>query len=312
MKMVTLGRTGIVTTAAGLGCGGHSQLGLKMYGEAHAVEIVRKAYDLGVRMFDTATTYNTESVVGMGLTGIPRDSYVISTKFPVMEEWRDNCVENFHNTLNESLRVLKTDFIDVYNFHAVEPYDYEDVKERLVPEMFKARQQGKIRFIGITEHFVTDTSHKTLNAALNDDIFDVIMVGYNMMNPSAVKTILPRAIKQNVGVQCMFAVRRALSDINQMKDDIQRILDNNQGGVGLESTYDALDFLVESGAATSIMDAAYRFCTHTAGVHITLSGTSCIAHLEDNLRSLNSPPLPVEILDKLESLFGLSDCISGQ
>jgi aryl-alcohol dehydrogenase-like predicted oxidoreductase len=156
-----------------------------------------------------------------------------------------------------------------------------------------------------------------LDVALADDIFDVIMVGYNMMNPSAAKTILPRAIKQNVGVQCMFAVRRALSDPAQMNADIQKILDNNQGGVGLEATENALDFLTALGAdgtpiASSIMDAAYRFCNHTAGIHVTLTGTSSEAHLTDNLKSLKAKPLPADVLDKLAQLFGLSDCVSGQ
>ena len=49
MRTITLGRTGITTTIAGLGCGGTSLIGLKKYGEAHAADIVRKAYDSGVR-----------------------------------------------------------------------------------------------------------------------------------------------------------------------------------------------------------------------------------------------------------------------
>ena len=317
MRTTTLGRTGIVTTAAGLGCGGFSRIGLPKYGEAHAAGIVRKAYDMGVRFFDTATAYGTESAVGEGLKGLPRDSYAISTKFPLFNEWRADYANLFNKTLDESLLALKTDYIDVYNFHAVWPKDYKDVRELLVPEMLKAQESGKIRFLGITEGFIEDTSHKMLDMALDDDIFDVIMVGYNMMNPSAVKTVLPRAIKQNVGIQCMFAVRRALANLEQMVADIQKILDNNQGGTGLKADELALDFLTSPGPdgkpiAASIMDAAYRFCTHTEGIHITLTGTSSEVHLADNLRSIESEPLPHDILGKLEELFGLSDCVSGQ
>jgi len=317
MRTITLGRTGIKTTAAGLGCGGHSRLGLEKYGEAHAAGIVQKAYEMGVRMYDTATMYGTETAVGEGLKHFPRESYVLSTKLPVWDNWRENYAEKFYNTLDASLRALKTDFIDVYNFHAVMPNDYKDVKELLVPEMLKAQQQGKIRFLGITERFDGDRSHQMLDAALTDDIFDVIMVGYNLMNPSAAKSILPRAIKQNVGTQCMFAVRRALHNPAQMKADIQTILANNQGGNGLEATEQALDFLTApdkdgTPIATSIMDAAYRFCTHTAGIHVTLTGTSSETHLADNLRSLASQPLPGGVLDELERLFGTVDCVCGQ
>jgi len=316
MRTITLGRTNLTTTAAGLGCGGFSKIGLVKHGEAYAANIVRTAYESGVRFFDTATAYETEPAVGKGLQDYPRDNYVISTKFPIWKNWREDCVNRFHKTLDASLKALKTDYIDVYNFHAVQPEDYKDVSDLLVPEMIKAKECGKVRFPGITEGFIEDTSHKMLDVALNDDFFDVIMVGYNIMNPSAAETIFPRTIKQNVGVQCMFAVRQALSNPAQMKADIQKILDNNQGGVGLAANENALDFLTEKidgkQVAASIMDAAYRFCAHAAGIHVTLTGTSSADHLADNLRSIESSPLTPEILEKLAQLFGLSNCVSGQ
>ena len=310
MKTIMLGRTGITTTIAGLGCGGHSKIGLEKYGVAHAAGIARKAYDLGVRFFDTATAYGTEAALGEGLRDFSRESYVISTKFPVWNELRKDAINKFNETLDVSLKALKTDYIDIYNFHAVLSEDYKDVTELLMPEMIKAQERGKIRFPGITEQFLNDSSHKMLDLALADDIFDVIMVGYNMMNPSAAKDILPRAIKQNVGVQCMFAVRRALSDKAQMKKDIQKVLDHRQGGEGLEADERALDFLLP--AAESIMDAAYRFCANKEGIHVTLTGTSSDAHLASNLRSIEAAQLPVDILEKLEKLFGLSDCVCGE
>ena len=316
MRQITLGRTGITTTVAGLGCGGSSLLGLKKYGEAHAANIVRLAYDSGVRFFDTATAYGTEAAVGIGLTGLRREDYVLSTKDPLRDGWLENYATSFTQILDESLRALKTDYIDIYNIHGVSPSAYANVKALLVPEMLKAQAAGKIRFLGVTETFAADTTHQMLDAALDDDIFDVVMVGYNMMNPSAAKTILPRTIRQNVGVLCMYAVRHALSNPTLMKRDIQTILDNNQGGAGLEATETALDFLsqaVQGGkAASSIMDAAYRFCAHTNGIDVVLTGTSSKEHLADNLRSIDDEPLPDSILEKIWALFGDSDCVSGQ
>ena len=81
MEYGTLGRTGLEVSVAGLGCGGNSKLGLASgRSEAQAVEIVRRALDLGVNFFDTAAAYGTEAVVGEGLRGVPRDRVVISTK----------------------------------------------------------------------------------------------------------------------------------------------------------------------------------------------------------------------------------------
>ena len=319
MKSITLGKTGLGATVAGLGTGGFSRIGLEKYGEDHAAGIVRKAYDHGVRFFDTATAYGTEAAVGKGLIGTSRSDCVLSTKFPLWgeDDWRKGYQKRFAETVNTSLSALKTDYIDIYNIHGVPPESYKDVKELLVPEMIKAQEAGKIRFLGVTEHFTSDTKHEMLKEALKDDIFDVIMVGYNLMNPSAAKTILPQTIAKNVGVLCMFAVRQALSDKNQMVKDIQKILDQKQGGPELQATEDALNFLTSPDAdgnipATSIMDAAYRYCAHTEGIHVVLSGTGNENHLYENLLSLGKEKLPELILNKLEILFGASDCVSGQ
>ena len=318
MNKIQLGRTGIITTHAGLGTGGFSRIGIEKHGEAHASGIVRKAWDLGVRFFDTATAYGTEAAIGDGLKGVPRTDYVLSTKYPLFRsDWRDGYQKRFNETLDQSLRALKTDYIDIYHIHGVPPDEYKDVRELLVPEMLKAREAGKIRFLGITERFMYDTSHVMLNMALDDDIFDVIMVGYNLMNPSAVKSILPKAMRLNVGVLNMFAVRHALADKAQMKADIRKILENGQGGSGLEANEHALDFLTApdadgTPAAASIMDAAYRYCAHTEGIHVVLTGTGNAGHLEDNLRSIQAPPLPGTILANLKQLFGNSDCVCGQ
>jgi len=317
MKEITLGRTGIVTTAAGLGAGGFSRLGLEKYGEDHAADVVRRAFDLGVRFFDTAAVYGTETAVGRGLSGFDRESYTISTKFPLKDGWRENPAHRFTQTLDSSLRALNTEYIDVYNLHGVLPEDYADARDLLVPEMLKAQQAGKIRFLGVTEGFEHDTAHKMLDIALEDDIFDVIMVGYNIMNPSAAKTVFPRALKHNLGVLCMFAVRQSLRNPAEMKADILQILQNNQGGPGLEADETALDFLTgldKSGApiAASIVDAAYRFCANKDEIHVVLTGTGNPVHLENNLRSIEANPLPPEILERLETLFGRSNCVSGE
>jgi len=318
MRTVTLGRTGIVTTAAGLGSGGFSRIGLEKYGEDHAAGIVKKAYELGVRFFDTATVYGTETAVGRGLQGYKRESYAISTKFPLFDDsWRTSYKQLFHKTLDASLAALKTEYIDVYFIHGVLPEDYTDVRDLLYPEMEKARDAGKIRFPGVTERFVSDTSHKMQQAALKDDIFDVFMTGFNVLNPSAAKTILPEAIEKDVGILCMFAVRHALTDPVLIKAEIQKILNHGQGGPGLTADEDTLNFLIEPDSngisvASTVMDAAYRFCMHTKGIHVVLTGTGNENHLADNLHSLESNELPPAILGKLDHLFGLSDCVSCQ
>ncbi|MDR2747667.1 MAG: aldo/keto reductase [Treponema sp.] len=308
METITLGRSGLKAAIAGLGCGGFSRIGFGKFGLEHAAGIVRAAYDSGVNFFDTATAYGTQAAVGRGLEGIKRENYILSTKFP----YKNKAPGDLNASLEESLRELKTGYIDIYHLHGVAPEDYPEVRDTFVPLMEKAKREGKIRFLGITEVFAADTGHAMFRRSLRDDIFDVIMTGCNILNPSAARLVLPAAIEKNLGVLCMFAVRQALHDPAQLKKDIARILEHGQADPLLLKDEKVLDFLVESGAAGSIVEAAYRFCRHTPGIGVVLTGTGNADHLRDNIASIQKGPLPGEILKKLEALFGGVDCVSGQ
>ena len=83
MEYVTLGRTGLRASVAGLGCGGFSQLGLAQgKTEDDAITIIRQAVDLGVNLFDTAAAYGTEALLGRAIKSVRRDEVVITTKAP--------------------------------------------------------------------------------------------------------------------------------------------------------------------------------------------------------------------------------------
>ena len=310
MQFTTLGRTGLKVSAAGLGCGGHSRIGLNKYGVDHAADIVKNAYDLGINFFDTAHVYGTEPAVGKGLEGIRRDTYILSTKYPSGNVNRPE--DDFEKILNQSLTSLKTDYIDIYHFHAVTPENYIHVRDKLIPKMDKAKKDGKIRFIGITEQFGSDTAHEMTKQAFQDDFWDVIMIGYNMINPSAAKRVLPHTLRNNIGTLDMFAVRSALSNPEQLRIDIAKILEAGQADPELLHRENALDFLVESGAAAGITEAAYRFCRHTAGIDVVLTGTSSLEHLKQNIIDIQKPKLPDAILEKLDAMFGNVDIVSGQ
>jgi L-galactose dehydrogenase len=313
MESIELGRTGLRVSVVGLGGGGFSRLGLRELGEEHAAGIVRAAYDGGVTFFDTAMAYGTERAVGLGLKSIPRDSFVISTKVSCEKPGGELITAGELETLlDESLVRLGADYVDVYHLHAVTAESYKRVSEELIPALVRARERGKIRFPGITERFFTDTSHKMLPLALADDFFDVIMTGYNIINPSAAKTVLPLTIEKNVATLCMFAVRNALRSRDRLCEEVERVITAGQGDADLLRSDGTLDFLINSGVARSITEAAYRFCRHTPGITVTLTGTKNRRHLSENIAAINMPPLPDEVLARLEILFGNADCVSGQ
>src|SRR5712692_5960293 len=81
MEYVTLGKTGLRVSVAGLGCGGNSRLGLgRGKTEAEALTLVRQALEMGVNLLDTAATYGTEALLGKAIKTVPRDRVVIATK----------------------------------------------------------------------------------------------------------------------------------------------------------------------------------------------------------------------------------------
>jgi len=312
METIILGRTGLEVSVVGLGCGGHSRLGMFSKGIDNACSIIRYAYDNGVNFFDTAHVYGTQPAVGKALECICRDSYVISTKFPYSENGTIRATEDLEKNVDNCLKELGTDYIDIYHLHGVKPKEYIAVRDRFYPELVRMKEKGKIRFAGITEHFGTDTTHEALKLALADDLWEVVMVGYNMLNPSAAKTILPMTKEKKVGTLCMFAVRGSLSDPQQLKLDVQKMIANQQVDEQMVKEDDTLDFLIDNGYAESIIEAAYRFCRYTKGIDVTLTGTGTLEHLADNFHSLSKPPLPPIVCERLEMMFGRVDCVSGQ
>lgn len=312
LETVKLGNTGLEVSAMGLGCGGHSRLGLS-YGktDAEAAVVVRRAADLGVTLIDTAEMYGTETAVGLGIAGLPREKLTLCTKAAV--DWQGRCgtAAELEERLNASLRRLGTDMVDVYQLHGVSVDEYAYCREELVPAMLRLREQGKIRFLGITEAFIGDPGHAMLSQAVRDGCWSVMMVGFNLLNPSARSRVLEQTREKGIGTLDMFAVRRALSRPEALRELVADLVAQGQVDAdGLEME-DPLGWLVREGHTASIPEAAYRFCRHEPGIDVVLSGTGNAEHLEQNARSINAGPLSPEAVARLGRLFGRVDSVTG-
>ncbi len=309
METVRLGRTGAQVSVAGLGCGGASRLG--MAGGAsveEAAAIVRAALDLGVSLIDTAEAYGTEEAVGRGIAG-RREAVFISTKASPRRGDHLASAAELTAAIEASLKRLATDRIDLFNLHGVSARQYDHCVEVLVPELERARAAGKIRFVGITEGFGRDTGHEMLARALADDRFDVVMTGFNMLNPSARTRVFPATMAHDVGTQIMFAVRRTLSDPAALCAAVAGLVERGEVDADAVDAADPLGFVRD--CAGSLTEAAYRFCRHEPGADVVLTGTGNAAHLAANVAAISSPPLPAAILARLEALFGKVESLSG-
>ncbi len=309
MDYTTLGRTGQRVSVMGLGCGGHSRLG-QSYGksEQESVEIVRAALAHGITFFDTAEGYGTEEILGRGLAQEPRGNVVVSTKMSPTAGGQLVPRGRVREALEESLRRLRTDYVDVYHLHGLRLQHYDAAVAELVPELVRLREQGKLRFIGVTEVFASDPGHAMLQRAVQDEWWEVIMVGFNLLNQSARERVLAVTRQKGIGVLNMFAVRRALGDAVALATVLA---DLSTRGLVPEGAAGVLESLVREGGAASLQDAAYRFCRYEPGIDVVLSGTGNPAHLESNVASLTRPPLRPEAAVRLRGLFAKVDDVSG-
>jgi len=211
----TLGKTGLKIPI--LSMGGESVLKIPDK-ETEAIELIRTAYNIGIRYFDTAPIYHpSELRVGEALKDV-RKKVVIATKT------HDRTKRGSWNLLEKSLENLKTDYIDIWQLHHVDHID--EVKTIFGPDgalsaMKEAKAQGLVKFLGITGHY----DPTPLLKAIKQFDFDTILLAVNAADThkySFMKELIPEAIKRNMGIIAMKVCSRGRlfdpTGLNNMKD----------------------------------------------------------------------------------------------
>ena len=141
MKQVTLGTTGITVPQNGFGA-----LPIQRVDLEQAVKILRRAYEGGMTFFDTARAYSdSEEKLGHAFEEIREKIYIASKTMA-------RSPEEFKSQLETSLKLLKTDYIDIYQFHCVDVCYRPGDGTGMYECMLEAKEQGKIRHIGVTAH----------------------------------------------------------------------------------------------------------------------------------------------------------------
>lgn len=303
----TLGRTGIRVSLAGLGTGGPSQLGQatgRTVAESH--RIVHRALDLGVNLFDSSPAYGaSEELLGGALKGVPRGRYAVATKFSIRDAHGIKAdPEALMQQLEQSLVRLGVDTADVLQYHGVGPDVYRQVVDRFHPVALRAREQGKVRFIGITETSDRDPEHAMLEQALHEDLFDTFMVKYGILNQSAARAVFPLALEHNVGVFIMASVRTSLRSPEEAVARLNGFVDQGLLSIPRPSLDDPLGLSSVGAPLPSLTRAAYQFAARPEAVSTVLIGTGNVAHLEANIADLLGPRLSEAQFSYLEQTFG--------
>lgn len=186
MRTITLGSTGIVTPQNAFGA-----LPIQRVSEQDAVALLRLAFEGGMTFFDTARAYsNSEERVGLAFEGM-RDKVAIATKTQARTP------EAFWEDLETSLRLLRTDHVDLYQFHCVDQCYRPGDGTGMYECMLKAKEQGKIAHIGVTAHMAG-----VFEKALTMDWVETVMFPYNIVETQG-EALMQKCREQNVGFICM-------------------------------------------------------------------------------------------------------------
>ncbi|MCF2619728.1 aldo/keto reductase [Oscillibacter valericigenes] len=154
MQKIQFGSTGLVIEKNGFGC-----LPIQRISEAEAVRLLHRACDGGINFFDTARAYSdSEQKVGAAFSAM-RDKIVLATKTGAVT------AEGFWRDLETSLHTLKTDYIDIYQFHNPDFCPKPGGEDGLYDAALEAKKQGKIRHISITNHRLA-VAHEAIDSGL--------------------------------------------------------------------------------------------------------------------------------------------------
>ena len=303
MEYINLGKTGLKVSVACLGCGGSSTIG-KSTGktENQSIKLIKTALDLGVNFFDTANVYGTERILGKAFKNVSRDQIVISTKHQISK--KDNKYSSIEiiSGIENSLKELKTDYIDIFHLHGVAPRDFE-YAITLVPELLREKEKGKFRFLGITESSPIDPNQIMISKAINTSYFDVIMLAFSIMNQNAKTEILPKTISKNIATMSMFVVRSLFSVNGRLQKDIHKLVKNKQLPEWFLNEKKPLEYILKDSGANNIIDACYRYARHQQGIDTVLFGTGNIDHLKKNIKSILNKKLSEECINKINQYF---------
>lgn len=194
MKEITLGKAGITVVQNAFGA-----LPVQRVSMEEAVKLLRRAYDGGMRYFDTARAYSdSEEKLGAAFDGM-RDKVFIATKTAAKTP------EGFWRDLETSLKNLRTDYIDVYQFHCVQQCYKPGDGTGMYECMLEAKKQGKIRHIGVTAHKIGIAKE-----CAESGLYETMQFPFSYLSGKQELELVELCQKQNMGFICMKALAGGL------------------------------------------------------------------------------------------------------
>jgi aryl-alcohol dehydrogenase-like predicted oxidoreductase len=323
MQLRVFGRTGLKISALGFGCGAVG--GIMVRGDpADQQRLVARAIDVGVNYFDTAVLYGdgaSERNLGRVLQTLKPANVIVGTKVRVPPSEFGRIAQAIAASLEGSLARLQLDQVDIFHLHnpitvagGGSALSASQVLDEVVPAFEGLRQQGKIRFLGISA--VGDTA--ALQQVIDAGAFDSTQIVYNMLNPSAGEALPKNYPAQDYGrlfdhtkAEGVGVVGIRVLAGGALSGSAERhpIASPAPEPIGSAMSYDAdlerarrLTPLVKEGFAKNLTEAATRFALSHPAMGTILVGMATPQQFEDALAAVEKGPLPQAALDRLSAL----------
>lgn len=293
MQYRPLGTTGLEVSSLGYGA---SPLGsvFRPVDEAEGIRTVHTAIDLGINFIDVAPYYGltrAEEVLGRALASVPRNRYYLATKVGRYgaEEF-DFSAERVTRSVDESLRRLGVEVIDLIQCHDIEFGSLDQVVEETLPALRRLREEGKVRFIGITGYplrIFREVLERT-------EVDTVLSYCRYSLNDTSLEAVIPFLEAKGVGIISASPLSMGLL--------------TERGAPDWHPAPEALRRACEEAAAhcrkrgTDIAQLALQFALANAHIACTLVGTGSPENLRKNVEWSAGPPDP-ELLAEVQAIL---------
>jgi aryl-alcohol dehydrogenase-like predicted oxidoreductase len=323
MESRMFGRTGMQLSVLGFGCGAVG--GFMVRGDpAEQERTIARAVAAGVNYFDTAVQYGdgeSETNLGRVLQKLKPANVTVGTKVRLPPSEFGRVADTVTKSLEGSLQRLRLDRVDIFHLHnpitrtgGGTALSVAQVLGDVVPAFERLRQQGKIRFLGMTA--VGETA--ALQQVLDSGSFGSAQIVYNMLNPSAAETLPANYPAQDYGrlfdhTQTagvgVVGIRVLAGGALSGSSERHPIAGPAPEPIGSAMSYDAdvdrarrLMPLVEEGFASSLTEAATRFAISHPAMGTILVGLATPQQFEGALAAVEKGPLPPAALDRMSAL----------
>jgi aryl-alcohol dehydrogenase-like predicted oxidoreductase len=194
MQKIRLGRTDLLVSRSGFGA-----IPIQRIRFDEAKHLLRKAYDHGINFFDTARGYtNSEEKIGYALSDVRKD-IILATKSPAKDK------AGLLQDIETSLSKLNTDYIDILQVHNPSYVPTPDGEDKVYEGLLEAKAQGKIRFIGFTNHRI-----KIALEAIASDLYDTLQFPLSCLSAEKDLQLIAECQRRDLGVIAMKALSGGL------------------------------------------------------------------------------------------------------